>query len=368
MFLDFQNSVFFLDFKISVLSVSVLASVSLSFSVFLCQRMKKQVKNSPAKRSGVRKTPAKASPTKMKLEGNEGKKKVKSEATGSLMVPRGSRLGWNFFLRARPDTHSELNEWMEQTWGSSQPTSRRGFHISGLKPAFREDFDQIYYKVYQSTSITNNEVGTVLARAFAAAEQANIDVDWDSFCQHRSTFQRGSVAKSEDSEPLKNELTPAKTESYSGGQASHKIQMTDAQVEAVLKWKMRLESSNQCLEQQLEAAAALEKDAQEKYSSIAGTCAWIQKKIISTDKELLKTELEEEKEMLQNDLNLARTALDSAKQEHRRFREHMSGSNVFLQNINCLAESLCSHGLRAIYPAPIEHPVRPASLLISIER
>ena len=67
---------------------------------------------------------------------------------------------------------------MVQTWGSSQLTSRRGLHISGLKSGLREEFDKVYNRVYQSTSITNNEVGTVFARAFAAAQQGTIDVDW----------------------------------------------------------------------------------------------------------------------------------------------------------------------------------------------
>ncbi|MCO5596278.1 hypothetical protein L7F22_050339 [Adiantum nelumboides] len=159
--------------------------------------MRKLVKNSFAKRSvNVTKSPAKKSPSRSKLQatpekrsgGKAKRKEKKVEHTGSLKFPQGAKLGFNFFLRARPKTHSELNEWLSSTWGSSHPTTRRGFHISSLNNDLQEEFYKLYKKVYQTDTIINNEVGTVFARAFFASQQRGIEVDWDDFVQYRSAF------------------------------------------------------------------------------------------------------------------------------------------------------------------------------------
>ena len=70
---------------------------------------------------------------------------------------------------------------------------------------------------------------------------------------------------------------------------------------------------------------------------------------------------------LQDDLNVAKSALESAKHEHKKIEEQILGSNEFLHNTNCLANYLYTHGLKAFYPTPIEHPVHLASLLLNIE-
>lgn len=348
--------------------------------------MKKPVKNSPAKRSLVIKSPAKNSPSKSKdkkvqaspenrkQKDNKAKsKEQKIVYTSSLEFPRGAKLGWNFFLRARPETHPELNEWLSSTWGSSHPTTRRGFHISGLKKDSQDKFYKLYKKVYQTDTIINNEVGTVFARAFASSHQGGIEVDWDDFAQHRYAFQRGgsSSVKLEDLDPLKIAHTPCKTESHSceGLQRDglQKYEMTESQLHAMLTCKSRVEVRNHSLEEVLEAACRSEMEAAKKCSSITSTSDWILSTIQNSQSEVFKTELQKEIEKIQRDLNAAKNELQSAKRDRNRIEEQMRGSNEFMQNTMCLADTLYVQGLRAIYPAPVPHPVAPASLLVSIE-
>ncbi|MCO5590728.1 hypothetical protein L7F22_044703 [Adiantum nelumboides] len=119
-------------------------------------------------------------------------KEKKVEHIGSLKFVQGAKLGFNFFLRVRPETHSELNEWLSSTWGSSHPIARRGFHISSLNNDLQEKFYKLYKKVYQMDTIINNEVGIVFARAFSASQQGGIEVDWDDFFSTDLLF-RGEV-------------------------------------------------------------------------------------------------------------------------------------------------------------------------------
>ncbi|MCO5609572.1 hypothetical protein L7F22_063802 [Adiantum nelumboides] len=159
--------------------------------------MSKPVKNCPAKQSvNVTKSPSKKSPLRSKLQttpekrsrGKAKSKEKKIEHTCSHKFPQGAKLGFNFFLRARPETHSKLNEWLSSTWGSLHPTTRRGFHTSSLNNDLQEELYKLYKKVCQTDTIINNEVGTVFARAFSASQQGGIEVDWDDFVQHRSAF------------------------------------------------------------------------------------------------------------------------------------------------------------------------------------
>ncbi len=70
---------------------------------------------------------------------------------------------------------------------------------------------------------------------------------------------------------------------------------------------------------------------------------------------------------MQQDLIAATNELQSAKRDHERIAEKMRGSNEFMLNTKYLADSLYAEGLRAVHPAPVEHPVGPASLFVSIE-
>ena len=49
----------------------------------------------------------------------------------------------------------------------------------------------------------------------------------------------------------------------------------------------------------------MEKEAQEKYGSIVGTCDWILIKILTLQSNLLKIELQKEVNKLQDHLNVA---------------------------------------------------------------
>ena len=86
----------------------------------------------------------------------------------------------------------ELDMWMMKTWGSSQPDSRRGFHISRLKKDYIIKLKTQYEIFYDTKQVINNEVGTVFAHAFACEVQGGIEVDWEDFAHHRSSHYRGS--------------------------------------------------------------------------------------------------------------------------------------------------------------------------------
>ena len=74
--------------------------------------------------------------------------------------------------------------WMIKTWGSSQPKTRRGFHLNQLKMDYIIELKSRYEQVYDTKHILHNEVGTVFARAFACEVQVGINVDWEDFNCH----------------------------------------------------------------------------------------------------------------------------------------------------------------------------------------
>ncbi|MCO5582826.1 hypothetical protein L7F22_036726 [Adiantum nelumboides] len=184
--------------------------------------------------------------------------------------------------------------------------------------------------------------------------------------RHRAAFQRGgpSSVKLEDSEPCK--IMPCKTDSYLGD-GLQKIELTESQLETMLTWKTHIEVSKQSLQEALEAACKLEMEAEKKCSTIISTHDWILSTIQNLQSEMLKTKLQKEIDKMQQDIIAATNELQSAKRDHERIAEKMRGSNEFMLNTNCLADSLYADGLRVIHPAPVEHPVRPASLFVSIE-
>ena len=71
---------------------------------------------------------SKMTPTKGRLKflTTQGKKMYTN-------ILRGTKVGWGYFCCARPNTYEDLDMWMMKTWGSSQPKTRRGFHITQLK-------------------------------------------------------------------------------------------------------------------------------------------------------------------------------------------------------------------------------------------
>ncbi|MCO5605416.1 hypothetical protein L7F22_059600 [Adiantum nelumboides] len=182
--------------------------------------------------------------------------------------------------------------------------------------------------------------------------------------RHRSAFERGGPSSIilEDSEPCK--ITPCKTDSYLGD-GLQKIELTKSQLEAMLTWKTHIEVSKQSLQEALEAACKLEMEVDKKCSTITGTHDWILSTIQNLQSEMLKTELRKEIDKMQQDIIAATN--EPAKHDHERIVEKMRGSNEFMLNTNCLANSLYVEGLRSVHPAPVEHPVCPASLFVSIE-
>ena len=87
------------------------------------KKMVKENQNTPCKER--KRTPIKENkmtPTRgrFKLCTSQGKKML------TTILP-GTKLGWGYFLRARPDTYEDLDMWIIKTWVSSQPEKRRGF-------------------------------------------------------------------------------------------------------------------------------------------------------------------------------------------------------------------------------------------------
>ncbi|MCO5594379.1 hypothetical protein L7F22_048409 [Adiantum nelumboides] len=108
-------------------------------------------------------------------------------------------------------------------------------------------------------------------------------------------------------------------------------------------------------------------EAEKKCSTITGTHDWILSTIQNSQSKMFKTELRKEINKMQQDIIAATNELQSAKCDHERIAEKMRGSNEFMLNTNCLVDSLYAEGLRAVHPAPVEHPVCPASLFVRIE-
>ncbi|MCO5554176.1 hypothetical protein L7F22_007702 [Adiantum nelumboides] len=108
-------------------------------------------------------------------------------------------------------------------------------------------------------------------------------------------------------------------------------------------------------------------EVEKKCNTITGTHDWILSTIQNSQSEMLKTELRKDIDKMQQDIFAATNELQSAKRDHERIAEKMRGSNEFMLNTNCLADSQYAEGLTTVHPAPVEHPVCPASLFVSIE-
>ena len=101
---------------------------------------------------------------------------------------------------------------MIKTWGSSQPETRRGFHLTQLiQKDYITELKSRYEQVYDTKHILNNEVETVFALAFACELHGGMEVYWEDFAHHRSSHYRGSSStnttmKSEGTSHMKSQL------------------------------------------------------------------------------------------------------------------------------------------------------------------
>ena len=72
------------------------------------KRMVKENQNTPCKRTPIKESKMTPTRGRFNLSTSQGKKMFTT-------ILRGSKLGWGYFLRARPDTYADLDMWMIKT-------------------------------------------------------------------------------------------------------------------------------------------------------------------------------------------------------------------------------------------------------------
>ena len=252
------------------------------------KRMVKENQNTPCKRTPIKESKMTPTRGRFNLSTSQGKKMFTT-------ILRGSKLGWGYFLRARPDTYADLDMWMIKTWGSSQPETRRGFHLNQLKKNYITELKSRYEQVYDTKHILNNEVGTIFARAFACELHGGIEVDWEDFAHHRSSHYRGS---SSTNTTMKSEGTshieiPARTSVVTKKFAKQRATLTEKHEERLLSCIASLQTRMQALLTDLEEVSSSEVAAKKQFTSISNTYELITETIQHSESDVLKEELKE---------------------------------------------------------------------------
>jgi hypothetical protein len=325
--------------------------------------MKEKVKT-PVKEG--RRTPMKESkktPTRERVMNSSTQRKKMYQS-----ISRDTPLGWNYFLRARPDVYPELREWLLKTWGSAHPDTRRGFHMSGLKREYINLLKTRYEHVYDTNQITNNEVGTVFARAFACEVQGGIDVNWEDFNRHRSEHYKGS---SSTNTGLKSSGTshvdiPATTPVQQVLEAKVRATMTEKHEQMMAGCIASMSSRIQALLADLEAVKSAEIQAEKKFSSIKTTYEWIASTIQNSESEVLKEELKKELNNMGTQLRSQMTDLDTCRNAHEEIDNKLSALKLHSENLACLMQDLKQNGFDTLCPSVIEHPSGIESTITSI--
>ena len=255
-------------------------------------------------------------------------------------IIRDTPLGWNYFLRARPEVYPELREWLLKTWGSPHPDTRRGFHISGLKREYMNLLKIRNEHVYDTNQITNNEVGTVFARAFACEVQGGINVNWEDFNRHRSEHYKGSPSTNTG---LKSSGTshvdiPATRPVHQVLEAEVRSTMTEKHEQMMAGCIASMRSRIQALLADLEAVKSAEIQAEKKYSSIKTTVEWIASTIQNSESEVLKEELKKELNNMDTQLGSQMRDLDTCRNAHKEIDNKLSALKLHSENLACLMQ------------------------------
>ena len=318
------------------------------------KKMVKENQNTPCKER--KRTPIKES----KMTPTRGRFKV-STSQGKKMfttILRGIKLGWGYFLRARPDTYEDLDMWMIKTWGSSQPETRRGFHLNQLKKDYISELKSRYEQVYDTTHIVNNEVGTVFARAFACELHGGIEVDWEDFAHHRSSHYRGS---SSTNTTMKSEGTshieiPARTSVVTKKIAKQRATLTEKHEERLLCCIASLQTRMQALLTDLEEVSSSEMAAEKQFTSISNTYEWITTTIQHSESDVLKEELKKELANMGTQLGKQKKDLETWRSSRAEIDDKLSALKSHSENLTCLMKGLKDKGLDPLWPEVVEHP------------
>ena len=306
----------------------------------------KERKRTPIKESKM--TPTKG---RSKFSATQGKKVHTN-------ILRGSKLGWGYFLRARPDTYEDVDMWMKQTWGSSQPESRRGFHLTQLKKDYIIELKSRYEQVYDTKHILNNEVGFVFARAFACELHGGIEVDWEDFAHHRSSHYRGS---SSTNTTMKFEGTshieiPTRTSVLTQTRAKQKATLTEKHEERLLRCIASMQTKMQALLADLEEVSSGEMATEKQFTSMSNTYEWIASTIQNSESDVLKEELKKELTTMGTRLEAQKKDLETWQSSRNEIDEQLSALKLHSENLTCLMKGLKEKGLDTLCPDVVEHP------------
>ena len=268
---------------------------------------------------------------------------------------------WICFRRAKPEQLPKLTPWMVDTWGKVEPDNRRGFHFTKLKEMWRAEFMEIYKLIYRTNTVYNNEVGTVLARAFAAFKHG-VKVDWDDFARRRDQKAHYNPVVGSNRKELELDFCRDSDSVRSSTAHKHARRLSTEAKLILSSWHDSLSARSADLLANLQHADVKVRESQKEVDSFEGTRTWLSNKIASMlecgdGQNVMKEAFEKDMLDVEHDLETAEDCLRHVQAQRQDVNADLERMRLYGVNLDAMVLSLSQTGVHAMVPQPTAHPI-----------